>query len=395
MTNLKIYHPVLERQFDIRFFIYLFPVFLTLDLVYYAPYYILLVFVLFVFEKLSTGFSDFYLMDFIQWLFLLFWGIYQISVSFEKPEAAYYYYITVFIPFILFLIFTNIKFRLSQLDYLFNILFLSGIILAIYSFYVLYSINFDFRFRIPSIWVHYNLVAAYLMILFLFNVSFLVHTKFGLKFFYYTVSLIFILLGLLMTQTRGIWLATIIAITFYFIKKPKIIIPVLSVAVILILLFYEVIMDRFLSVVNFGNDTSSLGRLQAWMSTLILIKENFFWGYGFDAYRHLRDNVFTAYFVVLPHPHNTYLTLILEIGFIGFIVYISFFVKAFWYSIKLRRNSTDNELNKYYDALQISFAGLLVAFMFEPYFTVLGCITYVIWILIALSYYFRFNLIKN
>ena len=147
MTNLKIYHPVLERQFDIRFFIYLFPVFLTLDLVYYAPYYILLVFVLFVFEKLSTGFSDFYLMDFIQWLFLLFWGIYQISVSFEKPEAAYYYYITVFIPFILFLIFTNIKFRLSQLDYLFNILFLSGIILAIYSFYVLYSINFDFRFR--------------------------------------------------------------------------------------------------------------------------------------------------------------------------------------------------------------------------------------------------------
>ena len=112
-------------------------------------------------------------------------------------------------------------------------------------------------------------------------------------------------------------------------------------------------------------------------------------GYGFDSFRYLRDSVITAFFVILPHPHNTYLTLILDIGFIGFVFYISFFVKAFYYSFKLRKMSTNPGLNKFLDGLQLSFVGFIVAFIFEPYFTVLGAITYMLWILISISFYLK------
>jgi O-antigen ligase len=346
-------------------------------------------------EKMNNGFRDLYLYDFIQWMILIFWGIYQVTVSIEKSEAAYYFYITVLIPYLLFLIFTNIKFELKHLDLFFDILFVSGIILSIYSLYVLFNINFDLKFRIPSIWTHYNLVAAYFMALLLFNLSFLVNSKNKSKFFFHISSLIFILLGLIMTQTRGIWLATIIAVAFYFFKKPKLIIPVLVMIGLLVVFFNEIINERLMSVIHFGNDVSSLGRLQAWLSSIELIKENFWFGYGFDAYRHLRDNVFSSYFVILPHPHNTYLTLTLELGFIGFIFYFGFFVKAFYFTFRVRKKSSDPELLKFFDGLQLTFVGLLVAFMFEPYFTILGSITYVIWILISLSYFLRYNFLNE
>jgi O-antigen ligase len=186
-------------------------------------------------------------------------------------------------------------------------------------------------------------------------------------------------------------MATLVGILFYVFKRPKLIIPTALALLVIFFAFYDIVMDRFLSVVNFGYDLSSIGRLQAWIASAVLIKDDPLFGYGFDAFRYLRDRVFVAYFVILPHPHNTYLTLALETGVIGLLLYISFYFKAFYYSIKMRRHSTDSSLNKYYDGMQLTFVGFLVAFMFEPYFTVLGSITFVLWIIIALSYYFMHN----
>ncbi|MBK6538723.1 MAG: hypothetical protein IPG09_13420 [Ignavibacteria bacterium] len=48
-----------------------------------------------------------------------------------------------------------------------------------------------------------------------------------------------------MTQTRGIWLATLIAILFYILKRPKLFVPVLIVVLAITALFYDIIVDRF------------------------------------------------------------------------------------------------------------------------------------------------------
>jgi O-antigen ligase len=346
---------------------------------------------IFILDKLNYGLQNIAVPSFISWILLVFWGLFEVTASFNKFEGLHYYYITILIPFLLFIIINNIRLDISFFDKFFHLLFVSGVILTVASLIILSSKGFEFTSRIPSLWYHYNLVAAYFMVLLFFNLSFIVNSKKSRKTVFYIISLLLILFGLIMTQTRGIWLATLAGIAFYILKRPKLLLPVSIVTMLIFFAFYSVVMDRILSVVNFSYDVSSIGRLQAWIASAVLIKENLLLGYGFDSFRFLRDSVFTVYFVILPHPHNTYLTLALDLGLIGFLLYFSFFVKAFYYSLILRKNSTDSSVNKYLDGLQLSFVGFLVAFMFEPYFTVLGVITYVLWLLISMSFFFRHN----
>lgn len=391
MTFPKVLQKELDKPVKFIYIICLFSVIFTFDLTYYGLYVIAFIFIIFVLESASSGFKELYIPDLLTWIFILAWGIFEISQSFVKSDAFYYYNIIVLLPFIIFTIFNNSKLSIKDLDLFFNILFITGIILSYFSFSKLIEINYNFKYRITSTWDHYNLVAAFYMILLMFNLSFIVNSGKRKKNVFYIISFVLILMGMFMTQTRGIWLATLISVFYYVFRKPKLIVPILISLSVLVLLFYGIILDRVLSAVNFGYDISSLGRFQAWYASILLIKNNFLFGYGFDSFRYLRDSVITAYFVVLPHSHNTYLTLILDLGFIGFIFYISFFVKAFFYSMNIRKKIDNPELIKYVDGLQLSFVGLIIAFIFEPYFTVLGSINYMVWILISLSYYIRNN----
>lgn len=386
---------VLQKELDkpLKFFyiiIFIFFIIFTFDLIYYGLYIIAFTFIIFVLDSANSGFKEFYIPDLFTWFFVLVWGIFEISQSFVKSEALYYFNTIVLIPFFIFIIFNNSKLNIKDLDLFFKILFVSGVILSFFSFAKLIEINYNFKYRITSTWDHYNLVAAFYMILLMFNLSFIVNSGKSKRIVYY-ISFVLILMGMFMTQTRGIWLATLISVFYYVFRKPKLIVPIFISLTVLIFLFYGIIIDRVLSAVNFGSDVSSLGRFQAWYASILLIKNNFLLGYGFDSFRYLKDSVITAYFVILPHSHNTYLTLILDLGFIGFISYISFFVKAFFYSFNIRKKIDNPELIKYVDGLQLSFVGLIIAFIFEPYFTVLGSINYMVWILISLSYYIRNN----
>ncbi len=384
-------NQVLNKSVDIRSFLLLLPLFFTFDLTYYCSIYIFAVTILFIFERINSGFGELSIPSLQIWMVLILWGIYKAFTSFDVYQAFYYNFVLIIVPFSLFILFNNLKIDFAFLDKFFRLLFASGVLIALYSFYLLSEKGFDMTYRIPSFWRHYNLLSGYLMILLMFNFSFLVNSKFDNRSWVYIASLIMILFGLLMTQTRGVWLSTLAAISFYILRRPKLLVPVAGVVLMIVVLFYEAVMDRVQSVIYFGYDVSSLGRLQAWLASLILIEENPFLGYGFDAFKYLRDSVFGAYFVVVSHPHNTYLILILELGLIGFVMYISFFVRAFYYSIKMRKKDNSSDLNKYLDGIQLSFVGFLIAFMFEPYFTILGPVTFMLWILIILSFYFRYN----
>ncbi len=391
LDKAAISNQVLSKSIDVRSFLFLLPLFFTFDLTYYCSLYIFAVTIMFFVEKMNTGLVNLSIPSLQIWIMLILWGIFQAFSSFDVYQGFYYNFVLILVPFSLFVMFNNLSIDFTFLDKFFRLLFLSGVLIAIYSFYLLWEKGFDMTYRIPSFWRHYNLLSGYLMILLMFNFSFLVNSKFVNRSWLYVASLIIILFGLLATQTRGVWLSTIAAITFYVLRRPKLLLPVAGVVMMILIIFYEAVMDRVQSVIYFGYDVSSLGRLQAWLASLILIKDNPLFGYGFDAFKYLRDSVFGAYFVVVSHPHNTYLILILELGLIGFVLYFSFFVRAFYYSIKMRKKDNSRDLNKYLDGIQLSFVGFLIAFMFEPYFTILGPVTFMLWILITLSFYFRYN----
>jgi O-antigen ligase len=187
----------------------------------------------------------------------------------------------------------------------------------------------------------------------------------------------------------------IISMLFYVIRRPGVILPasiiIISVISIFTFFFPQVISERFLSAKNFGADVSSLGRLQAWLSTIELIKENPFYGYGFNSYIYLRDQVYGFYFVLVEHSHNTYLRGMLELGLIGFSLYFFFFFAATYYTFRLMKLDTKKIYRKYLDGLQLSFVGLIVVFMFEPYFSLYGLSAIIIWLMISITFNIKLN----
>ena len=353
--------------------------------------YILILFFLFLLEISTKADINICLPYLPLWILIFLWNLYTASKANSLRIGFDYYAGTIVTPFLIYFVILNANWNKQSLTRFFDFLILSGVILGLYSLYIFIDSGFNFKLRIPSIWESFNILSAYLMILFLFNLSFLINKNTFKKKIFYSITIVIILLGIFFTQTRGVWLATVLAIIFFVIKKPKVIIPTFLIMGAIGILFFNVINDRFLSVKNFGNDVSSLGRLQAWLSSIILIQNNFFLGYGFDAYLQLRDTVFSFYFVELPHSHNTYLRMILESGFIGFVLYFIFFFAAFIFTFKLLKNKELTEYKGFLDGLQLSLFALLIAFNFEPYLSLYGISTIVIWIMITFAFMFKFN----
>ncbi|HEX2786580.1 MAG TPA: O-antigen ligase family protein [Ignavibacteria bacterium] len=196
------------------------------------------------------------------------------------------------------------------------------------------------------------------------------------------------LFGIILTQSRGVWLSLIVAIILMFINKPKKFI-VLSVFLVLIFFaFSTIILDRVNSVLLFANDVSSLGRLQAWLATIILLKENYLTGYGFYTFSIYKDYVFDYYFVPVTNSHNTFLNLFFEMGVPASIIYLSFYFRSIYYCIRnmSKRMKKDENIHILLKTILLSILPFIIAFMFEPYFGFYGPINLALWLMIAIAF---------
>lgn len=318
---------------------------------------------------------------------ILIAGIHAMIISPKRIDGIQYFAGTIIVPILIFITITNSKLSIRSIINYINLNFISTAILGLFSIYVVTVLG-EVDVRIPSLWEDFNIVAAYYMISIFFLLTFLLHYSKKSQLFIYALILIPVLLGLFFTQTRGVWLSIIIAIAFYVLKRPKVIIPASIFIGVIVVVFFSIVMDRFLSVKNFGTDASAIGRMQAWLASVIIIKNNILWGVGFEGFIELRDSIFSYYIVPVLHSHNTYLRLWLEMGIIGFIPYLSIMVIAFVYTFKIiKKNKENKEVLMIAEGLQLSFVGLFVAFMFEPYFSLYGNSTIIIWILISITYY--------
>jgi O-antigen ligase len=350
----------------------------------------LFVFFLFIYilkDRLFLQDSKFILKNFAVWMLLLVWGIYIVYRTPKLSVGIVYYFGVLLAPFLLFTIIQNFSINLRNIYIFFVYLFISGIILGILTFYVLTLVNFDMTIRISSLfWNDRNILSSYYMILFMFCLSFIIHNvNPRAKIFHFGVLGV-LAMSLFLIQTRGVWLALLFSIAVFFIKRPKVIIIASIIILLLAVIFRDIIMTRYLSVVNFGTDLSSLGRLQAWIASIVLIKDSLLIGYWFDSFLDLRDNAYSLYLVPVIHSHNTYLRSILETGLIGSILYFSFFFRALYYSVKLKKKTRNNLEFALLDGLQLSFVSLMIVFFFEPYFSLFGCSTLIIWMIISLSF---------
>lgn len=356
---------------------------------YITGLYIIFLFLVIVLNKSYFENFNFIIYDYKIWIMLLIWGLYILNKSPMFFLGVKYYIFTILTPFILFQVINNIKLNEKLLRKLFQVLFFVGFVLGIGSVFYIFFEGYDPRARLTSFWTAFNMVSGYLMIIFMFNLSFLINRKKNESITLYSVSILFILFGIFLTQTRGVWVATIMAIALFFLKRPKIIIPAVLFFGIFAYFFPGVILDRFSTVVNFTKDASAVGRMQAWLSSALLIMNNPFLGYGFESYVNLRDSVFSFYVVKVLHSHNTYLRALLELGLVGTILYFFFFFKSIYYVFTFKNNEFVNRYKRYIDGLQMSFLGLLIIFNFEPYFSIYDNSCLVIWLIISISFAMR------
>jgi len=346
----------------------------------------ILITILFFFEFLYNGYPLKIHFKF-QTFFLLFFGLLTVFNTDSLKTGLEYYIGIVFTPICIFQIIMNSENDIIFFTRLINSMIFSGVILGFASlYYAVFTVG-SFELRLPSLWSDFNIVAAYFMVLALFNFTFLIYTKNrGLKLIYLG-SLMIILFGMFLTQTRGVWLATVASFLVYVLRRPKAILPTIFAFGIFFVAFFSTIQQRYLTLANFSTDGSSLGRIQAWIASVLIIKDNFLWGTGYDSFLKLRDNVLYFYIVPVEHSHNTYLRIWLEMGFFGFIGYFAFFIMALFYTFRLSKlYKNDKETMPIIDGLQLSFVGLSIAFVFDVYFSLLGTSVLIIWILISIAF---------
>ncbi len=348
--------------------------------------FLILFLIFLIFHKSLYERFDFRLQNIMIWLLLILWGTSVLMRSPVQSSGLKYFTILIIMPFLLFQIITNLNPSEHFFRKFINVQLFTGLILGLGSLSYLLLFSFQEKLRLSSFWEGHNLIAGYFMVLFMFNLSFIINRKDNRQFLFHIVTIFGIVMGLFLTQTRGVWLASVIAILLYFIKRPKIAIPFAMIVSLLSLVFASTITSRIGTIFNFTKDASAVGRLQAWATSLLLIKANPLIGYGFDSYVTLRDSVFSFYIVETIHAHHTVLNLIVEMGIIGTVLYLFFFVKAFWYSFSFRDKEFHEKYKYLIDGFQLSFIGLIIIFNFEPYFSVYDNISLVIWILISLAF---------
>ena len=159
----------------------------------------------------------------------------------------------------------------------------------------------------------------------------------------YKIGLVILLLItlfiLLLTQSRGAWLGSMLGLFVVFVAKHRQflwLIPLLLVLVILAFFtFGEGNIETFLTMIDTDPENATLaGRFRAWQATLYMIADFPLTGVGLGTYsRVFTDlyalNAFLSATTPSLHAHNTLLSVTVDLGFPGLILYVALLTSFF------------------------------------------------------------------
>ncbi len=180
--------------------------------------------------------------------------------------------------------------------------------------------------RATATFANPNIYAVFLIVTTVFSAIFALDKSLKEKRLLYAVPLILNLTALVLTWTRGAWIALIISVIAFAVIRSRactklLLIPILLIPVLL-LFIPSSIKDRLLSAFNMS-DSSVVSRLSVWRSSLRMFIENFFIGVG------MGESAFSEEFlkyaedsVTAPHSHNLLLEIGCEAGIFALLLFI-------------------------------------------------------------------------
>ena len=171
-----------------------------------------------------------------------------------------------------------------------------------------------------------------------------------------------LIINLFLTLSRGCYLSLALAVgIFVLIIEKRLIIPLIPVVAALPFILPRAIIARFMSIFNMA-DTSTAFRLNIWRGSLRMLQD--FWlsgiGQGIDAY----DRVYPFYSLAAihsPHSHSLYIQYLVEIGVIGFAVFVIVLACYFRTMANFLRRTTEFRLR----IMTAAMIAAVIGFLFQ------------------------------
>ncbi len=308
------------------------------------------------------------------WLVVIFWGLYLNSQQFP------WIYFLEFRWFISFFAMIYVLYQIENITNLMKYLGLTTLILNTIAIFLYFYRNDD---RAGGI---YNGIMAFsqnMGMVVCFFVTYLtciykykINLSSRFKKLFLIVATTSILL-VLMTMTRGVWLASIIGISVSAFFIPKRVFMYTLVGIILLFTSVSYLnasfKDRIYSK-SYGAETSNSQRKHLWQANFAIFKDYPFLGAGYT----LNNSRLTEYYAKLnipadefkSHAHNQYLHFSAGTGLVGLIFYLIFIGAIFQIALKGYLKANDIVLKTTYLSLLSAFISFLIAGLTESNFSI-------------------------
>lgn len=173
--------------------------------------------------------------------------------------------------------------------------------------------------------------------------------------------------AILLTYSRSGWIALAIAAAIFIMLYDKRLIPVFAILGVCALPFIPAsIWNRILTIGNL-QDSSSSYRVDIWTGCLRMLKEYWFTGVGLGTGGFAA--IYPRYAVgesgVAPHSHMHFMEMLVELGALGFISYISLTFCLIRRSFVASSRMTDAGIRNYAIAAAASMTGIVLIGCFE------------------------------
>ena len=224
--------------------------------------------------------------------------------------------------------------------------------------------------RAVSLFDNPNVLATYLVLILPFVLLAFLRASRGKEKTLYLISMMSVLVCVVLTWSRGAWLAVIASVLMFgFIYSKKTLraifffllsLPMLSVIV------PSSLKHRFLSIGNLA-DSSTAYRYYTWKGSWRMVQE-YFWsgiGYGPTAYQSAYPQYAYAGIEAAEHSHNLFLQILIGLGFGGLLVFLCLLFLAAQMNFEYLKNGKNEASRMFIIAAMSSILGALTMGCFD------------------------------
>ena len=247
----------------------------------------------------------------------------------------------------------------------------------------------DITGRVFSLFENSNVLGSYIAMIFpLVMVTFILAQTRRTKIFS-LLSIILMLTCVVLTWSRGAWLAIILSalvfLLFYSRKIGRLLVLGGLCLPFATLVIPQNILTRFLSIGDIS-DTSTMYRINIWKGSFRAIAENIWGGagYGYDAFKMIYPGYAYAGIESAPHTHSLFLQILFSMGLAGLLVFAIIVILSFQQNLEFINTSNDSQGKLLVSAIFASVLAALVLGAFD-YLWYNYRIFFLFWSIVALS----------